>query len=280
MPLTSTFQNNSTKNLISTDVGLKISKPGYDASRTAGNNLVFSSSWPSLPIAFQTTIANPITGLGATATVNHNLKFPPFYFIWAIGTGPDGLGTTSERMIIAQVDGNNLYLSDNSLSSSQTNKLYGASKLHIKCFQVDLSKDVDYALAPGDTFKAAYDPSFGVKIAKATKAIDSRDMRDFALHSRCQSPLVLAVKTEQTASPSNPLTVQYNSKLKYPAWVYGFIRHSNLRYQLAPYYAQAYPITKTDGILSYVTYTAPDIGATLVVLRDPMFAATQTTVQY
>lgn len=275
------FNDNTTKDAQATDVGLKISKPGYDANQAAGNNLLFSSSWPSLPVAFSTTITNPLTGGGTSGTVAHNLKYAPLSFVWAYGTDPSGKTACIRRInVVASMDTVNVYLGTSGTTEIDTDFLFSATKLHIKCFQLDLSQDIDYILAAGDTFPSSYDPNFGIKLARPNKDINSRDLRDFALHSRAQSPLVLAIKTQATNNSANPLTTQYSSHLNFPSWVYGYVRKSTGRYSFAPYGAQAYPITFTDGKVSNLTTIAPDTGATVVVLRDPMFSSSLVTAQF
>lgn len=283
--LTSPYTDNATTQAPTATVGFKLSKPGYDANRTAGSNFVFDSSWPSLPIAFETTIPNTITGTGSSASIPHGLKFAPFVMIWAYAPDPSGIGNVGVRFIAA-ADTTNIYLNGNSSSTPPFN----ATTLKIRAFQLDLSADIDYLLATGDTYNQAYDPNFGIKVVKQNKDISSRDMRDFALHSRCQSPLILAVKTQATSKSAN--VVQYTSALSYAVWVYGFIKIGSTlagslgmpanTYYPAPYYAQAYPRTFTDGFKSYIVYNSSpaDNGATLVILRDPMFSATPVTAQY
>jgi len=225
--------DNRSTNAQPTNVGFKISKPGYDANKTAGNNLIFSSSWPSLPIVFETTITNPITSMSGTATILHNLKYPPLAFIWAYGPDLSGIGNVERRiMSMLAVDSNTIYLTDANYATD-SDFLYTSTKLHIKCFRVDLSKDIDYILAPGDTYKMPYDPNFGIKVVKPQKDINSKDMRDFAVHSRCQSPLVLAVKTESTCNPANPTIVQYTSKYQFPVWSYGFVKSTTGHYKMS-----------------------------------------------
>lgn len=278
MSLTSTYTNNTSTPAQASTVGFKISKPGYDARTTQGSNMVFDSSWPSLPIAFETKLTSTFP-----ASVTHNLKFPPFACVWVYATDPSGI--VAAQRFFFPVDSTKLYLDTSNFTSQQLVFWNVATNIKIRCFQLDLSTDIDYILAPGDTFNQVYDKNFGVKVVKQGKDINSTDLRDFALHSRAQSPLILAVKTEKTISSANIGTgignvIQYNSNLKYPTWVYGYIKRSTGEYVPAPYYSQAYPRTFTDGILSYIGYLGTDIGATLVVLRDPMFAATSTTVQY
>lgn len=292
--LTSPYTDNPATPAPAATVGFKLSKPGYDANSAAGSNFVFDSSWPSLPIAFETTIPNTITGTGSRQSVPHGLTFSPFVMVWAYAPDPSGIGNIGKRFIAA-ADATNVYLNGNSTSTPPFN----ATTLKIRAFQLDLSIDVDYTLASGSTFATAYDSSFGIKVVKPGKDINSKDMRDFALHSRCQSPLILSVKTQATMPAANVATgignvVQFTSKLSYAVWVYGFIKLGNSlstslnmpanTFYPAPYYAQAYPRVFTDGFKAYIGYnsTSPnqDNGATLVILRDPMFSATPITVQY
>lgn len=289
MSLPNAFNSNTPRPAPQSDAGFILSKPGYDALRANGSNLIFNSSWPSLQIGFETTINNPITGGVTNYPVTHSLRFPPFAEVWTYGPDPAGFGNSAFRMMMA-VDSTTLYLSTANLTSFELARLQNATKVNIKCFYLDLSRDIDYILAPGDTFNLPYDDDYGFKVVKPGKDINSRDLRDYTVHSRAQSPLILAVKTEATkvantvpdgAGGFTPVNVvQYKSNLPFPTWNYGFIKSSAGRYTPAPLESQAYPRTFTDGFTSYVQYSGTDVGATLVILRDPMFAATQETVQY
>lgn len=280
--------NNLSSQVQATDVGIKISKPTYDATRTTGQNLVFSSSWPSLPIVFELTITSSaqlatFTFINGTYAIPHGLKYPPLAFYWQPGAG--NISNTFSRDI-ASVDSTYVYVASAFGPGTST----PAVPIDIKAFGIDLRVDADYTLAPGDTSRSAYDPNFGIKVVKSGKDINSKDLRDFILHSRAQSPLILAVKTEKTINPANTGVIQYSSGLKYQTWVYGFVRqiirgtaptNKSDFFLKAPYYSQAFPKTVTDGITSSITFGGGQAsGATLVVLRDPMFAANQVTAQY
>lgn len=277
------------------DVGIKISKPYYDAAKTRPENLIFSSSWPSLPIVFEVNIPDatalatysiaPFTG---SYMIPHGLKYPPLAFYWQVSdvSGKAGMGTVFLRTI-ADVDSTYIYI-DPPISMEG---LPGVTPpVNVKAFGINLSVDADYANPAGaNNLPAAYDPNFGIKVSKVNKETTSKDLRDFILHSRAQSPLILAVKTQATSNVANTGSIQYTSKLPYPVWVYGFVRSitgspaplSNADYyRYAPYYSQAFPRTNTDGTTSSVTFNTFATGATLVILRDPMFAATLETVQY
>jgi hypothetical protein len=293
MSLPSTHTDNTPTPAPAATVGFKLSKPGFDANTAAGANLVFDSSWPSLPIAFDVTIDNPITGFSSRQVIPHKLGFAPFGMGWAYSNDASGINNVGSRFPL-MTDTKNIYLSGAQENGPPTY----ATKLKLRCFQLDLGTDIDYSLAPGDTFNYPYDNNYGVKLVLPNKSISSTDMRDFALHSRCQSPLILAVKTEKTLVAANIITggsvVQYTNKLAYPVWFYGFIKMGSFNasnvgavagaYLPAPYYSQAYPRIFTDGFIAYIEYLTGgsfnDEGATIVVLRDPMFAAKKVTIQY
>lgn len=285
--LPNTFNDNRSTPAPPAVVGFKISKPGFNAQTTSGSNMVFDSSWPSLPIAFTSTFANPFAG-GATSTLtlNHNLNYPPLTFIWAYGPDPSGLIANSvTRRFLQKVNKTSVLFDTSTVDLFMQAFLNTATVIHVKCFQLDLSKDIDYTLAPGDTVKQPYDNNYGVRFVKQNKDINSKDLRDFAIHSRAQSPLIQAVKTQDTivantSGGSSVTVVQYTSKNVNPVWVYGFEKESDGSYFPAPYFSQANPRLFTNGFTSYEVYSSPALGATVVVLRDPMFAPTQTTVHY
>lgn len=279
--------------LQNSDVGIKISKPYYDAVRTQPQNLIFSSSWPSLPIAKEidipdaTALSTYSVVTGGRYAVPHGLGYPPLAFYWQLAdiSGKAGAGNVWLRAV-ADADKTNVYISP---PQSIQNVAGVTPPINIKCFAIDLRQDVDYPTPTGDNLPSAYDPDYGIKVSKPNKSVDSKDLRDFILHSRAQSPLILAVKTEQTSHPSNPASIQYTNKSPYPVWVYGFARQLtsgvspiiNADYfRYAPYYQQTFPKTNTDGFVSTITFNPGANGATLVILRDPMFAATRETVQY
>lgn len=268
--------DNSTTSAPNTDVGLKFSKPGYNANTAADANQVFNSSWPSLTVAFTKQVAYS----SGSQTIAHGLKITPFTMIWVIDTLQPVFNAsyTAPNLGVSRyfpdVDGTNVYISSAYFNSS-------SSTIHIKCFNLDLTKDIDYPLLQTTNgFVGAYDPNFGIKLSKPNKPITSTDLRDFIIHSRCQTPLIMAVKTQGTMNPSNTTTIQYTNKLGYPSWNYGFIKQSTGKYHYAPFYSQIYPKTFTDGITTSLSWSGTDIGATIVVLRDPMFPVNEVDVSY
>lgn len=271
------------------DYGIKVAKPGFDVDTAGDADLIFNSAWASLPVAAEATITNKAYG-GDTdfapqtgkAMLNHNLGFAPFSLVWVLQPDDDFGGRLTWIWLLgALIDKQRAYI----FTASD----YRA--VHIKCYNINLEKDIEYPFVRPPTTPSRYDPDYGIKIAKEGKSVDSTDLRDFALHSRAQSPQILAVKTEASAveNPDGTKAVIYKSPQNYTAWAFGFVKDIDGEYTPTPYYSQGYPrfliSQSTDGTQEYnqtFAMGAPfnHIGATVVVLKDPMFAPNSQVVRY
>lgn len=251
------------------DYGIKISKAGYDALTAADNDLLFNSSWPSAQIAMVRTV-------NATSdnytTVPHGLGFPPVAFVVG-GTGYKNL------MFGCHVDDTNVYVETG---------FFGFDESTLLVYDIDISIDVEYPFTDVQSLNTEYNPDYGIKMVKEGLDIDSTDLRDYILHSRCGSPMVLAVKTQETVNPANPTTVQYTSRIGYPTLNFGYsglaagstsgnVTFGNNAWQFAPQGGQAPPVAFTDGFTTSVEILSFSDGrASVVCLRSPMFATTNT----
>lgn len=248
------------------DYGIKISKAGFDALTCADNDLLFNSSWPSIQ---HVSVAPAVEG----ATVPHGLDFTPMAFV---------LGGTKSNTVMygMDVDENNVYVHD----------LLGDTSATLVVYHVDITTDVEYPYTAKTSFNTTYNPDYGIKIVKSGGDIDSTDLRDYILHSRCGSPLILAVKTQETVNPANPTTVQYTSRLGYPTLNFGYsgvaagtavrgmsATFGNGGYKFAPQGGQTSLITRTDGYSAQIA-TGANGKASIVCLRSPIFATTNSVV--
>lgn len=243
------------------DYGIKISKIGFNALTASDKDLIYNSSWPSVQII------KVIECDGVTNKYKHNLTFPPFALLLSPSGGMDNL----------PVDEINIYSS-------------GAVGDSIIIYNINLTIDVEYPYTTQQSENILYDYDYGIKMVKPDKNINSTDMRDYILHTRCGSPMILAVKTQETVSPNNPTIVQYTNKIGYPTLNFGYVRVSvnntlgsinydgNSRYYPAPLQSQAFPWTVTDGIITYESFSngSPTDGATLVILRNPVISSTNS----
>lgn len=262
MPLPVTYQDNISDPLPKADYGIKIAKAGYDALTAADNDLLFNSSWPSVQIA---RVDSVVSG----DVIPHGLGFPPVAFI----LGGNSLTTV---MYGQDVDDTNVYPLDTGIMVT---------------YRIDVSTDVEYPYTATQSINTAYNPDYGIKMVKEGGDIESTDLRDYILHSRCGSPLILAVKTQETVNPANPSVVQYTSRLGYETLNFGYVgvrsgqlsisgkTMGNNAYTFAPQGGQAYPVAFTDGFTSYVDITSDSFFSgkvSVICLRSPMFAVTNT----
>lgn len=267
--------------MVTRQPGIIVTQAGVSAPYAADYQMVFNSNWPSLQIAFDTTVSVPA---GGSLSLPHDLKIYPLTMAWVVqnGVSKGRLFATSENFedptqtaITLSFDNINVILFNNDLSNAYT--------INVKCFNVDISKSVDYTLPKPALVKTPYDPTFGIKVVKYGLSIGSTDLRNFILHSRAQSPAVLSVVTNPstTTKVSSP-AIQYTNPAGYVPWVLAFINGPGSG---QPYTALA-PGGQQTGyihVLSNTSYIANSIGTpygSLVVLRDPLVVPNTVTVTY
>lgn len=249
------YEDNTSTLIDRGDYGLKVSLPGYDVRQSQDIDLVFSSAWPSMQIVNKTNKDNTFSG----GRFEHGLGYPPL----AIGYNVNTPGGNYEFM---NVDERYVYVS---------------LAVPDECIitNIDISKDVEYPITGTQSYRRPYDPDYGIKIAKKGKDVNSKDLRDFSLHSRAQSLMLLATKTQETIHPGNPQNViQYTSPLDRTAifipYVRGIGATPNMYVNASMNYAQSYPIAYSDGRrcnIEWLTSQGSN-GASIVCLRNPFFA--------
>lgn len=260
------------------DYGLKISQPFFDAAEADDTNLLFSSSWPSLAVAFETTFT--MNAFAFDQEVPHNLGFPPLTIAVM-----DVNGRSKRPYYLSpNVTKNRLYFNDFDGVDAQ---------VHVRCYNVDLTKSKVYPTLTGTNTNRKYDPDYGIKMAKEGKDINSRDMRDFLIHSRCQTPMLLAVKTEKdtvefTRTDGAVVTdcLMHRNQRNQLSWVFAYAvlnddTYGDPVYISAEMSAQAFPsLFFDDGAYTAYIGLAPEKQGALIVLRDPLFSADTLEVTY
>jgi hypothetical protein len=246
------------------DFGLKISKIGFDALTAGDKDLIYNSSWPSIQIV-------KVMPFDATTfSFEHDLGFPPFAVLMRSTDNFYAGGA----MTNLPCDELNVYVPS----------VYSGDGTII-IYNIDISTDVEYPYTTQTGGNASYNYDYGIKMVKQGLDINSEDMRDYILHTRCGSPLVLAVKTQDTCNEANTNVVQYTSRIGYPTLNFGYVRiigtsflfvtfQGEKRYYHAPLQSQAYPWTVTNGTTSYVSFGTTSDGGTIVCLRNPNISTT------
>ena len=201
--------------------------------------LNFSSQWPSMQVA---KVIPNLSTAGESAEypysrkIKHGLKYPPFTLLMA-GTSYD---TT---MIAAPVDDTYVYIDQWQLEDTDT-----VAVVH----PIDITQEYDYASYTSDVGDVIEDKSGG-----------SIDMRDFLLHSRAVSPMLLSTKTNTYNKNSlEGLNFSYTHPLNYPTFSFGYLRLTTTVgvYQEgvwigAPLDNPAWPVLFTDGFTSQLATT-------------------------
>lgn len=248
--------------------GFKIAKAGFNVQTATDYELLFNSSWPSLAIAYSTTVTTIPGGVGH---VSHPLGFPPFTMAWVVENG------IVTRRHFPQVSDTTLYFTD----IAAINATY-----FVECYNLDISKQATYAfIAPPPAQLGVYDNNYGVKFAKSGKSPNSKDLNDFIFHSRAQSPALLAVVTDFDQIPAigNAQTITYSNPQNYIPWAFGYEQDSDGIWTFAQPYSQAIPrlfINLIDNNSFTLTCSSTASAGSLIMLRDPLFVAQETDIIY
>lgn len=270
--------------------GIKLAQPGFDVRTCKDYNLIFNSSWPSLAIVYDQLITVTYDSFGSPtpSTVTHNLGYYPLTMAWQFS---DSTMTTSlGRPPLGQPNvAKNVFLMPTGFAFSAT--VY----FNIKSYNVDVSIPQQYNYLQPPAVNNIYDPTYGIKVSKQNLSIQSTDMRNFILHSRCPSPQVLAIVTEKTPYNSgtntgyqaSTNTLFYQNPQGYLPWVFAYgvvqsaLTFNLLTYIWAPPNAQAYPtVFFTNAGLARLGLFGSPTGGSIVVLRDPLFVANSVSVVY
>lgn len=264
------------------DFGIKIARAGYNALTAPDYGLLFNSAWPSLQIAFEYTLT--VAEAESLGEVKHGLGFPPLTMIWytadniSYGRLPGSYFEVDQESIL-------FILIGGGLSNTAT--------LVIRCYNTDISKDVNYPLPQSLARQGPYDTNYGFKIAKDNKNVNSRNLNDFIVHTKGQSPAILTIATELGQYYVNTSNRDYWANGNPPSGGWDLIAYP-LSTNYIPWFTGAYVIGNTYAYLNIADiYYAPVVGVngslvlnvsstggTLIVLRDPLFYPTKIEVTY
>jgi hypothetical protein len=235
--------------------GIKISRTGYDVNTCPDWALLFNSSWPSLAVAFQ----KDLTQSSNITTIEHNLGFPPLTMAWIVVDGVE----------YGRLPGNYLEVTDKDIFFFGGLTAVPSYNIRIRCYNIDISKQVSYPLPISSAVKLPYDDTFGIKVSQDNKSINSRDLRDFVLHSKAQSPAVLDIVSNSGTTSG---TLSYKLKTQYIPWILA-TESTNNAYSFLTINAVSY----NNGVLSASSAAG---NVTLIILRDPLFYPNVVRVVY
>lgn len=266
------------------DVGIQISQPFTSVENAADYQFLFNSAYPSVAIVYEETVTTTLTSTNYTPTITHNLPYPPLVMMW---TTINGVNLDFRVPHITTTQAYADAVTYGSFTDPTTGEPFGTdvvATFHFKCYNIDLTKEREYEFIKVAGDSVNYDPNVGMKIVKEGKDIDSTDLRDFILHTRAQAPLILSVITEASqreVTPGYLYEISYTNPAGYMAWVFGVADTTFTPgvYDWANIFAPSPPGLFIENSQTFkVQYTGTK--AALVVLRDPLFAATDIDVSY
>jgi hypothetical protein len=222
---------------VATNAGIRVTQPGVSVPYAADYQYVFNSDWPSLAIAFETTIA--LSNTTTRTVIPHPLGFVPFMMCWILNNGTT-IGRACIRLsysnygsnIWAGIDSSNIYIyGPATYNYSSPPVLVPADptityQVNIKLYNLDITKSVDYTLPKLPVTQNKYDPSTGIKVTKYSKSMGSNDLRDYILHSRAQSPAVLSIVANASTYSYNGTIFDwyvYRNPVSYTPYSIGYI---------------------------------------------------------
>lgn len=245
--------------------GIFVAQPGFDVRTCPDWAFLFNSDWPSLAIAYETTINNP----AVSAAISHNLGYPPLAMVYGAYSGLLSYGRQAQSFSVTKTG---LTIFD----------VTTAATLTIRLYNIDISAEQSYPLPQSAQAKMAYNSQFGIKQAKDGRPITSNDLNDFIIHSRSQSPAVLAVATEKGKyfTASNPGSaysgpyIVFPLQTSYVPWVYAASSSDGVTY--------AFQTLNAVQLINNQLVYALEGGSfgSLIVLRDPLFYPNAVSVVY
>jgi len=222
--------------------------------------LNFSTEWSSIQVA--KVIANPASAGEEAAypysrKIEHGLDYPPL----VIGMGTDSDEESYNIMTGLDVDDTYVYIDADPYPG------YPQLECAVVC-AININNEFSYE---------QYDSKIGTVLEDTSGG--TLDLRNFLLHSRAVSPMVLAVVNKDYTLTD--LTLTYTSPLSYPTFSFGYLRlcytgggYTSGIWIYAPLSSQAFPYMPTTGYVS--TLSSTTIGGNLVAdkgsiitLRNP-----------
>lgn len=254
---------------------VKVAQPGWNTNTAPDWALVFNSDWPSLQIAFETTLTYASFNGFSSQEVKHNLGFPPLTMGWLTLNG-----LNYGRSMPTEITPQNLFIEAPPVGATIT----------LRCFNIDISQNNSYPLPTSAAAKTAPDTTTFIKIAKqkpTTRNINSKNLNDFILNSQAQSPAILDIATEKGpyfttdyALPHDPLNrivdaIVYPLKTSYLPYFFGY-------FGLGGGFYAYFGISDIDYNATTNSLAIPllDGIGSLVILRDPLFYPNTVRIVY
>lgn len=253
------------------DFGAKVSARGYDVLTAADQNLIFSSSWPTLMIERIGSVTYTQNSTPQTL-YTHNLGYVPMMLQWE-----EGYGLTTSFFSVGVDDVGIKY--DAKLATGIT------GTLHYVLFRLPITENFTAPIINQSDVKGSVEHDYGIRVAMDGKSTSSTDLRDYTVHSGARSMMVHKVDcgvTDYTPGPGGTANFTSTHNLDYLPLAFGFIKYTGATYYdpnlwygcAAPTGAQDSNFTFTTSTGTVQTFSSVVSGptpATIVTLKNTAF---------
>ena len=231
--------------------GIRVARPGYNASTCADFETAFDSRYPNLKIAFQGAFTTT-SSTSSQTVVTHNLGYAPVFWLYV----KDKYGTNN---ITLATTGYSQFFRINS-----TNLIYdGGLADVIEIYYYIFYQRIDQS-AQG-TVTADY----GIRVAKSGFDATTASPKDLAWSSEYPSPIIQKMATGTTTTASQT-TVSHGLNYYPQYFLYFYDVFSDSRWQVVfnSFYLESYATT-TD--IKFTCYGFnPTYSYGLLILKDPI----------
>jgi len=247
------------------DVGIKLSQLGFDVNTAADQDLIFSSSWPLLKIAYTGTAT--FNDASDTTIFTHDLGYPPFYIAFRIDGDNSYLFNDPQFYVNNTVFGN----SGSGAGTDITIRYYICRNPLNENFAADVFRTSGVS-------QSSFDRDFGIKVAKEGKDVSSTDLRDFTIHSGTRSPMIHTIKYGQLEAVGSNYDLVYTNNLGYNPIFFGFHSTDNVKFSGLNGREQSNPKLFTSSTGDLTIRNSSATYGSLVVFKDPFSVTTSTAV--
>ncbi len=232
------------------DFGIKASQQGADARTAADYEQSLHSSWPYLKIAQQGSFG------AAGITIPHGFSYVPIALVF------DNLYYRPVERFTVSRDSSAAVITDTSLViPAQTNGYKG--KYYI--FDWEMGKNYTAPVKNIGVTGSPKESDVGVKVALPRKSVNSRDLRDFSLHTNTRSFSIYKSGSAMAANVGD--LVEIDHFLGYEPFAFVWYKHNGAW--------SLHPLSGGANVIGGITTTKLSFGATFtsefryIIFKDP-----------
>ena len=242
--------------------GIRVARPGYNASTCADFETAFDSRYPNLKIAFQGAFTTT-SSISSQTVVTHNLGYAPVFWLYVkdkYGTNNITLATTGYSQFF-RINGTNL-IYDGGLAD--------VIEIYYYIFHQRIDQNITYnTVSNTPTTQGTATADYGIRVAKSGFDATTASPKDLAWSSEYPSPIIQKMDTGTlTSAVEKTVSHGLNYYPQYFLYIYNVSADSRWQVVFNSFDLESYATTSDIKFTFYgfdPTYTYG-----LLVLKDPI----------